>query len=81
MKKAFPYVVQLADDYGFDFGGEGGGIASFAHKGSAFAFARDLRDKLGRSARVLDASRRVPRVEFNLSGSITEAREAARDAA
>jgi hypothetical protein len=76
MKRSFRYVVELADEFGFDFGGEA--VAGFAHKGSAFVFARDLRDDLGRSARVLDCFSRVPREVFHLAGPATEAAEAAR---
>ncbi len=63
------YLVQLADSFGFDFGGENGGIASFHHLGSAYAFADGLRKQLGRTLRVLDCSGRMPRQVYMLQGN------------
>ena len=51
------YLVQLADHYGFDFGGENhGGVATFVAKGDAIAFAMELRRRANKEARVIDTS-------------------------
>lgn len=57
-----PYLVQFSDGMeqftgrtGFDFGGEGGGVAAFASKGDAINFAIELnRRDPNRSARVIN---------------------------
>jgi hypothetical protein len=65
--KSLPYLVQFADSFGFDFGGENGGIAAFRHKGSAYNYAKETRDNTGRDCRVLDMSKKG-KVEFYLEG-------------
>lgn len=52
------FLVQLADNFGFDFGGEDQGIASFANKGDAYNFASVVRDRTKRTTRVLDTTAR-----------------------
>jgi hypothetical protein len=76
MKRSFRFLVQLADEFGFDFGGDG--VASFAAQGDAVLFAQELRRRSDRSARVLDCFARVSVEVFCARGSITEAAEAAR---
>jgi hypothetical protein len=76
MKRSFRFVVELADEFGFDFGGEA--CASFSAQGDAVLFAQELRRRSDRSARVLDCFSRVPVQVFYVRGPITEAAEAAR---
>ncbi len=61
-----PYMVQEKDYFGYDFGGRNGGIASFLHKGDAYAFAKTCRGTTGKEYRVVDLSRKG-KVEFVFS--------------
>ena len=71
-----PYLVQFSDGLerfpgrtGFDFGGEGGGVAAFASKGDAVNFAIELnRRDPNRSARVINL-RAKGRQEFFQRGN------------
>ena len=49
----FRYQVDLADEFGFDFGGDK--AAGFVAKGDAIAFAIELRRRSGAEARVRDS--------------------------
>jgi hypothetical protein len=55
------WIVQLADEWSFDFGGERhGAVAAFAAKGDATLFANELLQRSGRKARVLDKRSKDP---------------------
>lgn len=61
----FRYLVQLADEFGFDFGGVNtGGVAQFVAKGDAVLFAQELRRRAARCARVIDTQARKRDVVF-----------------
>ncbi len=59
------YLVQLADSFGFDFGGEDGGIASFRNLGNAYTFAREVCKAQSRSTRVINTAKKG-KVEYLL---------------
>lgn len=52
-----PYVVQVADKNGFDFGGENnGGVAAFRHVGNAYQYAKRVFEESKLETRVLDTN-------------------------
>lgn len=59
------YFVQVADSFGFDFGGEnGGGIAWFVHAEDAYQFAKGISTGTGKAVREMLKRRKGATQEF-----------------